>query len=175
MAMPMVHVVAHATDLGHSTVRAAELLSVLLGASVVSRLAWGFLSDRIGGLRTLMLGSMAQAAVLSFYIFTESLPGLYAVSAMFGLAYGGIVPAYTLIVRELFPLREVGERLGFVYLFATIGMASGGLLGGYIFDLTDSYQIAFAVGLAFNFFNLAMVAPLARRHSRALSPQPSLA
>jgi MFS family permease len=91
---------------------------------------------------------------------------------MFGLAYGGIVPAYTLIVRELFPLREVGERLGFVYLFATIGMASGGLLGGYIFDFTESYRIAFAVGLLFNFGNLMMVIPLTRRYVRSMSQQP---
>lgn len=175
MAMPMVHVIAHATDLGHPTARAAELLSALLGASVISRLAWGALSDRIGGLKTLMFGSLSQAAVLGFYIVTDSLPGLYTVSILFGLAYGGIVPAYTVIIRELFPLGQVGARLGFVYLFATIGMATGGVLGGYIFDLTESYRIAFAVGLAFNLGNLSMVIPLVRRYVRTLEPQPGLA
>jgi len=175
MAMPMGHVVAYATDLGHPSARAAELLSALLGASVLSRLIWGVLSNRLGGLKTLLYGSLCQAAVLSFYIFTESLPGLYAVSIMFGLAYGGIVPAYTLIVRELFPVRQLGRRLGFVYLFATIGMAVGSLLGGSIFDITGGYQIAFAVGLAFNFGNLLMVFPLTRRYIRSLAPQPSLA
>ncbi len=173
MAMPMVHIIAHTTDLGHPEVQAALVLSALLGASVISRLVWGVLSNKLGGLKTLLYGSMCQAFVLSLYLFTDSLPGLYAVSIMFGLAYGGIVPAYTLIVRDLFPLGQVGERLGFVYLFATIGMAVGGTLGGYIFDLTESYRIAFAVGLTFNVGNLLLVIPLSRRHTNMMSAQPS--
>jgi len=171
MAMPMVHIIAHATDLGYSSVHAAWVATALLGASVISRIVWGIASNWLGGLKTLLYGSLCQAAVLSCYLFTDNLPGLYAVSIMFGLAYGGIVPAYTLIVRELFPLGQVGERLGYVYLFGTIGMALGGTLGGYIFDLTESYRIAFAVGVLFNLGNLMMVFPLTRRHVRSMSPQ----
>ncbi len=167
MAMPMVHIIAHATDLGYSTTRAAELLSVLLGCAVLSRLVYGFLADRIGGLRTLLLGSLGQALMLTTFAAVESLAGLYVVAALFGLAFGGIVPAYALIVRELFPASEAGWRIATVFLFGTIGMATGGWLGGYIFDLVGSYRAAFLVGVAFNLMNLALVGTLVRREARA--------
>ncbi|HET6520962.1 MAG TPA: MFS transporter, partial [Geminicoccaceae bacterium] len=157
MAMPMVHVIAHATDLGYPTTRAAELLSVLLACAVLSRLIYGAAADRIGGLRTLLLGSAGQAVTLATFTGVESLPGLYAVSALFGLAFGGIVPAYALIVRELFPSAEAGWRIATVFFFGTIGMALGGWLGGLIFDLAGGYRLAFLVGVGFNLTNLALV------------------
>lgn len=166
MAMPMVHIVAHATDLGYTHARAAELLAALLGSAFISRLLWGLVSDRIGGLRTLMYGSLCQALILTLFVFTDSLPGLYLVSVLFGLGYGGIIPAYTVIVRELFPFAEIGWRIGVVYLFATVGMAAGGILGGMVFDLSGGYAIAFVIGILFNLGNLALVVPLARRDRR---------
>ncbi len=168
MAMPMVHVIAHATDLGHPRARAAEMLSLLLGCAMVSRLLFGLVADRIGGLWTLFIGSAGQAVMLASFTVVHSLVGLYAVSALFGLAFGGIVPSYALIVRELFPPEQAGWRIGAVILFGSIGMALGGWLGGQIFDLTGSYQNAFLVGVAFNLCNLTLVGTLLHRQGHAL-------
>ena len=168
MAMPMVHIIAYATDLGHSSARAAEMLAVLLAGAVVSRLVFGAVADRIGGLWTLLIGSTGQVLMLICFTFVDSLIGLYLVAALFGLVYGGIVPCYAIIVRELFPLSQVGSRIGIVFLFGTIGMALGGWLGGQIFDLTGSYHAAFLVGIAFNLGNLALVGALLLRQGPAL-------
>jgi MFS family permease len=130
---------------------------------VVSRLLFGALADRIGGLWTLLIGSAGQLLMLSSFTFVESLVGLYVIAALFGLVYGGIVPCYAIIVRELFPIRQVGSRIGIVFLFGTIGMALGGWLGGQIFDLTGSYHSAFLVGVVFNLGNLALVGALLLR------------
>jgi MFS family permease len=168
MAMPMVHIIAYATDLGHPSARAAEMLAALLAAAVISRLLCGALADRIGGLWTLLIGSAGQALMLVCFTFVDSLLGLYLVAALFGLVYGGIVPCYAIIVRELFPLAQVGSRIGIVFLFGTVGMALGGWLGGQIFDLTGSYRSAFLVGVAFNLGNLALVGALLLRQGRTL-------
>lgn len=167
MAMPMVHLVAHATDLGYSTLRAAQLLSVLLGAAVVSRLLWGLMADRIGGLRTLFAGSLCQVVCLAAFSVVDGLAGLYVVAALFGLGFGGIVPCYTLIIREYFPRSGTGRRVGIVLFFGTIGMALGGWLGAYIFDLGTAYSTAFLVGVAFNVGNLLIVGFLLKRRTRA--------
>jgi MFS family permease len=168
MAMPMVHLIAYATDLGHPSARAAEMLAVLLAGAVISRLAFGAVADRIGGLWTLLIGSCGQVLMLIGFTLVESMLGLYLVAALFGLAYGGIVPCYAIIVRELFPIGQVGWRIGIVFLFGTVGMALGGWLGGQIFDLTGSYHSAFQVGIAFNLGNLAVVGTLLLRQGRAL-------
>ncbi|MDP7428814.1 MAG: MFS transporter [Alphaproteobacteria bacterium] len=173
MAMPMVHVVAHASDLGHPTARAAEMLAVLLACGTASRIGFGALCDRIGSLRTLFISASLQAITLTLFTMAESLGALYLVAALFGLSFGGIVPTYTMIIRDLYPAGESGWRLGVIYLFGTIGMALGGWLGGLIFDLTASYQIAFTVGIAFNILNLAIVGTLLVRFNRqtpALQP-----
>jgi MFS family permease len=166
MAMPMVHLIAYATDLGISGARAAEMLAVLLAGAFVSRLAFGMIADRLGGLRTLLIGSSGQAAMLAAFAAVDSFWGLYLVAALFGLLHGGIVPSYALIVRELFPAGHAGRRIAMVILFGTIGMALGGWLGGQIFDLSGSYRPAFLVGLAFYFGNLMLVGMLLHRQSR---------
>ncbi|MGH6895345.1 MAG: MFS transporter [Geminicoccaceae bacterium] len=168
MAMPMVHLIAYATDLGHPSARAAEMLAVLLAGAVVSRLLFGALADRIGGLWTLLIGSAGQLLMLTSFTFVESLLGLYVIAALFGLVYGGIVPCYVIIMRELFPIRQVGSRIGIVFLFGTIGMALGAWLGGQIFDLTGSYHSAFLVGVVFNFGNLTLVGALLLRQGWSL-------
>jgi MFS family permease len=171
MVMPMVHLIAYATDLGHPSARAAEMLAALLAGAVVSRLLFGALADRIGGLWTLLIGSAGQLLMLSSFTMAQSLVGLYVVATLFGLVYGGIVPCYAIIVRELFPIRQVGSRIGIVFLFGTIGMALGAWLGGQIFDLTGSYHPAFLVGVAFNLGNLALVGALLLRQGwRVPSP-----
>ena len=166
MAMPMVHVPAHASDVGHSGKHAALMLTLLLGCGFLSRLVWGWVSDRIGGLPTLVTGSICQAAALTLFLFVDSLVGLYLISGFFGLAFAGIVPSYTVILRRHFPLAESGGRVGVIYLYGTIGMALGGWLGGAIFDLAGSYFTAFLVGIAFNLLNLVLVVPLFRRERR---------
>ncbi len=166
MAMPMVHLVAHASDLGHATARGAEMVSLLLACSMVSRLIWGWVSDHIGGLRTLLAGSVGQAVMLSMFIVTEGLTELYVVAALFGLAFGGVVPSYAMIVHEIFPPEQVGRRIGPVVLFGAVGMSLGGWVGGFVFDLYGDYQRAFAVGVAFNLGNLALVGLLFRQYRR---------
>jgi MFS family permease len=163
MSMPQVHIVAYCTDLGYAAARGAEMLSVMLGFGIVSRLASGWICDRIGGLRTLLLGSALQGVALVLFLPFDSLASLYAVSALFGLFQGGIVPSYAIIVREYFPPREAGVNVGIVLMCTLLGMALGGWLTGLIFDLTGSYRAAFVHGIAWNLANLAIAAFLLRR------------
>lgn len=157
MSMPMVHIVAHATDLGFSAARGAEMLSLLLASAFISRVGWGWLADRIGGLLTLFIGSALQLCGLALFTAIDSLHGLYIVAVFYGFGYGGIVPMYAIIARELFPESQAGFRIGLVFLFGTIGMALGGYLGGLIYDLTATYSLAFATGIGFNLINLLLV------------------
>ena len=166
MSMPMVHIVAYCSDLGFSAARGAEMLSILLFAAFISRLAYGWLADRIGGLRTLLLGSSLQLLGLACFMYVDTLEGLYAVSVFYGLGYGGIVPMYAIIIRQLFPDSQAGWRIGVIFLFGTMGMALGGYLGGLIFDLTATYRLAFLTGIGFNLMNLILVGFMVRRHGR---------
>ena len=166
MAMPMVHVAAHAQDKGHAFDDAALMLSLLLGVAFFARLTWGAISDRIGGLTTLCISSVLQALALVLFLFVDSLVGLYAISVFFGLAFAGIVPAYAVVLRRHFPVSEIGQRVGVVFLWGAVGMALGGWLGGAIFDLTGSYFEAFLVGIAANVVNLFLVIPLLRKERR---------
>jgi MFS family permease len=167
MAMPQVHIVAYCGDLGYGVARGAEMLSVMMGFGVVSRIGSGFLADRIGGIRTLLVGSVAQAFALLFYLFFDSLTSLYLISAMFGLFQGGIVPSYAIIVREAMPASEAATRVGLVIFASVFGMSFGGWVSGVIFDATGSYAAAFANGLAWNALNIAiMVGLLIRARSR---------
>ncbi len=156
MAMPQVHIVAYCGDLGYGVARGAEMLSLMLGFGIVSRLVSGWIADRIGGLRTLLLGSTLQCLALLFYIPFDGLASLYIVSAFFGLAQGGIVPSYALIVREYFPAREAGARVSLVLMTTIVGMAVGGWMSGEIYDLTGSYRMAFINGIAFNLINMSI-------------------
>jgi MFS family permease len=157
MAMPVVHLIAYCSDLGFSSSTGAKMLSLLLFCSAMSRLFFGLVSDRIGGLKTILFGSAAQAMALSLFTLVGTETSLYMVSGLFGLVFGGIVPAYALAVRELFPARDTGWRMGVVFLFGTGGMALGGFLGGWIYDVAGHYHIAFLVGVAFNVVNLVAI------------------
>ena len=175
MSMPLAHLVSHTSDLGHTTSRAAEMLSVALATTLVVRLLGGALMvDRYGGLVALMVFSGTQAAALALYAVVDGLLALYLVSALFGLGYGGINLCYPVIVQRYLPPAETGRRLGIVILFGALGMALGGWLAGYIFDLTGSYTPAFLIGAAFNIANLAIVWTLIRR-TRRTRPQPAMA
>ena len=163
MSMPQVHLVAYCSDLGYGPARGAEMLSLMLACGIVSRVSFGFICDRIGGLRTLLLGSTLQGVALLFYLPFDGLASLYVVSALFGLFQGGIVPSYAIIVREYFPPREAGARVGAVITATLFGMALGGWMSGAIFDLTGSYKAAFANGIAFNLANVSIALFLLRR------------
>jgi MFS family permease len=166
MSMPMVHIVAYCSDLGFSAARGAEMLSILLFSAFLSRLAYGWLSDRIGGLKTLLLGSSLQLLGLASFMYVDTLEGLYVVSIFYGLGYGGIVPMYAIIIRQLFPGSQAGWRTGVIFLFGTAGMALGGYLGGFIFDQTATYRLAFLTGICFNLGNLILVSFMVHRHGR---------
>ena len=163
MSMPQVHIVAYCGDLGYGVARGAEMLSLMMGFGAVSRIGSGLLADRIGGIRTLLIGSLAQGIALVFYLFFDSLTSLYLISAMFGLFQGGIVPSYAIIVRETMPSRVAATRVGIVIFATVIGMSFGGWVSGVIFDATGSYAAAFANGLAWNALNTGIVAALLLR------------
>ena len=160
MAMPQVHIVAYCGDLGYGVAQGAEMLSLMMAFGIVSRIGSGFLADRIGGLRTLLIGSVAQGFALLFYLFFDSLSSLYVISAMFGLFQGGIVPSYAIIVRESMPAREAATRVGIVILASVVGMSFGGWVSGVIFDATGSYAAAFMNGLAWNALNITIMVGL---------------
>ncbi|MGJ7608033.1 MFS transporter [Variovorax sp. LT1R20] len=156
MAMPQVHIVAYCGDLGYGPTQGAMMLSLMLGFGVVSRLVSGAICDRIGGLRTLLLGGVLQCIALLLFLPFDGLVSLYVISALFGLFQGGLVPAYAIIVREHFPPKEAGARVGTVLMFSLFGMALGGWMSGKVFDLTGSYHAAFLNGIGWNLLNLAI-------------------
>ena len=160
MAMPQVHIVAYCGDLGYGAARGAQMLSLMLGFGVVSRLVSGLICDRIGGLRTLLLGGALQCVALLMFLPFDGLVPLYVVSALFGLFQGGIVPSYAIIVREHFPPKEAGARVGTVLMFTLFGMALGGWMSGKVFDLTGSYHAAFLNGIGWNLLNVSIAATL---------------
>ena len=173
MSMPQVHIVAYCGDLGYGAARGAEMLSLMLAAGVVSRLVSGVVCDRIGGLRTLLLGSVLQGIALLLFLPFDGLASLYVISALFGLFQGGIVPSYAIIVREHFSPAEAGARVGSVLMFTMFGMALGGWMSGKVFDMTGSYHAAFVNGILWNLLNLSIVLVLMQRTRRREPPAPS--
>ncbi|MGN6460882.1 MAG: MFS transporter [Pseudolabrys sp.] len=170
MAMPQQHLIAFCSDVGLSLATGAAMLSVLLGCAFLSRQAWGLLSDRIGGLMTLLISSAAQAIAMSGFLVTQNEWGLFAVSAVFGLGFSAIIPAYSLTVRELFPASEAFWRIPTVLMCTGIGMAAGGLFAGYLYDYFGYYLPAFGAGVISNVLNFAIIAFLLWRYTRAQPP-----
>ncbi len=171
MSMPQVHIVAYCGDLGYGVARGAQMLSLMLGFGIISRIACGFIADRIGGLPTLLLSSVLQATALFLYMAFDGLTSLYIISALFGLFQGGLVPSYAIIVREYFPASEASTRFGVVVMATLFGMALGGWMSGEIFDLSGSYRAAFGNGLLWNLLNGGIVLLLLyRRGGRRVAP-----
>ena len=166
MSIPLVHLPAHGSDLGFTARAAAGLLSVTLFASLFSRILGGALADRIGGLRTLFIGSTIQCVMLTAIALTHDLWSLYAICVVYGLGYGGIIAMYAYIVREYFPLPGLARRMAVIYLFGTSGMAAGGWVGGRVFDAAGSYEAAFLTGVGFNLLNLVIIGGLIHRTRR---------
>ncbi|MCA0906355.1 MFS transporter [Ruegeria marisrubri] len=163
MSMPQVHIVSYCVGLGYGPAVGAEMLSLMLLGGVVSRIISGLLADRLGGVLTLLIGSLLQCIALFLFLPYDGMVSLYAISLLFGLAQGGIVPSYALIVREYMPPQEAGARVGFVMMMTILGMALGGWMSGWIYDLTGSYQLAFVNGILWNGLNIAIVLMLLRK------------
>ena len=168
MSMPQVHIIAYCGDLGFGPARGAQMLSLMLACGIASRLCFGWISDRIGGLRTLLLGSSLQALALLLFVRFDGLVSLYLISALFGLFQGGIVPSYAIIVREFFPAKEAGTRVSVVITATMFGMALGGWMSGVIFDWLGSYRAAFINGVAWNLLNVGIALWLWRRSTLPL-------
>jgi MFS family permease len=166
MAMPQGHLVAFCSDLGIPTVHGAAMLSLLLGCAFLGRQFWGAVADRIGGLRTVLAGSVCQVTAMTGFLLTQDEAGLFAVAAIFGLGFSGIIPAYVIAIRELFPAAEASWRIPTLLLFSGSGMAAGGWLAGAIYDYAGFYGAAFVTGMAFNLVNIAIVGALVLRRSR---------
>ena len=169
MAMPQVHIVAYCGDLGYGVARGSEMLSLMMAFGIVSRIGSGYLADKIGGIPTLLIGSVAQGFALLFYLFFDSLTSLYLISAMFGLFQGGIVPSYAIIVRESMPASEAATRVGLVILASVVGMSFGGWVSGVIFDATGSYAAAFLNGVGWNALNITIMTALLIRARQRLA------
>jgi MFS family permease len=166
MAMPQVHIVAYCADLGYGVARGAEMLSIMLALGIISRVASGFLADRIGGIAVLLIGSGMQGAALFLYLWFDGLTSLYVISAIFGLFQGGIVPMYAIIAREYLPAEEAGAKVGVVITSTIVGMAVGGVASGWIFDWFLSYRMAFLNGLLWNLVNMTIIGGLLWRLRR---------
>lgn len=166
MAMPQQHMVAFCGDLGISRSTGALMLSVLLGTAFLSRQIGGWASDHLGGLKTIFICSGAQALALTGFLFTQTEAGLFFVAGIFGLGFSPIVPAYALAVREMFDVREAYWRMPTVLFFTASGMAIGGWLAGYLYDLFGSYQVAFAAGVFANILNFMLIGFLVSRATR---------
>lgn len=167
MSMPQVHIVSFCVDLGYGPAVGGQMLSLMLLGGVVSRLISGLVADQLGGVRTLLIGSSLQCLALFLYLPFDGMVSLYVISAIFGLSQGGIVPSYALVVREYMPSAEAGRRVGFVMMMTILGMALGGWMTGWIYDVTGSYQMAFINGIVWNFLNIGiMVAILMRTRPR---------
>ncbi|QDG76971.1 MFS transporter [Labrenzia sp. PHM005] len=170
MSMPQVHIVAYCVDLGYGVAPGADMIAIMTAAGVVSRLVSGVLADKIGGVRTLLIGSVLQCAALFLFIPFNGLASLYLISLIFGLSQGGIVPSYAVIVREYLPAREAGQRVGLVIMATILGMALGGWLSGWIYDLTGSYNAAFLNGIAWNVLNMAIIVSILVKGRKRLQP-----
>ncbi len=167
MSMPQVHIVAYCIELGYEAARGAEMLSVMLAGGVVCRLSSGWLADKIGGVRTLLLGSVLQCVALFLYLPFDGLVSLYIVSLVFGLAQGGIVPSYAVIVREYLPVAYAGRAIGVIIMSTVMGMALGGWLSGAVYEVTGSYTAAFLNGIGWNLVNILVMVLILMRSGRA--------
>ena len=167
MSMPQVHIVAFCVDLGYGPIAGSEMLSLMLLGGILSRLVSGILADWLGGLNTLLIGSTLQCVVLFLYLPFDGLVPLYVISLLFGLAQGGIVPSYAIVIREYLPGASAGEKVGLVMMATILGMALGGWMSGWIYDLTGSYQFAFWNGILWNFMNIGIVLLLLIRSQRS--------
>jgi MFS family permease len=163
MAIPSSHLVAFCGDVGITPSHGAAMLSVMLACAFISRQFWGAFADRFGGLRTVMAGSAFQMLAIGAFMLTRQEIALFAIASAFGLGFSGIIPAYSVAIRDLYPSKEASWRIPTVLMTSMLGMAFGSWFGGVLFDRFLSYQPAFAAGVLFNLANLALILFLVSR------------
>jgi MFS family permease len=164
MSIPLAHMVAFCSDIGIGPRPGAAMLSLQLGAGFVAQQLWGWVADRLGGLRTILFASASMALAMTGFLLTQNEYGLFSVSAVFGLAFGGLIPGYILAIREIFPAAEASWRIPIVMFPGAVGMAAGGWMAGLIYDAWGFYAPAFMAGIVFNLVNLALLGVLVPRH-----------
>jgi MFS family permease len=169
MSIPLVHVISYATDLGIAKIAAAGVLSAIGLTGFAGRIGFGLLADGIGGRLTLLVASLAQTAGAAGFLLARGLPGLMGAALLFGVGYGGILPQYPIICREVYGPRGLGRIIGSVSLFGTVGMAAGGYLGGILFDLSGGYTVPLLVSVLFGTVNLTLAAGLALGQHRRVA------
>jgi MFS family permease len=163
MSMPLSHMIAFCSDIGIGPAHGAAMLSTQLAIGFVAQQMWGWLADRLGGLATVLCASASMAVAMLGFLVTQNEIGLFSVSAVFGMGFGGLIPGYILAVRELFPAAEASWRIPAVMFPGALGMAAGGSLAGAMYDHFGFYAPAFAAGIAFNLLNMAAIFPLVLR------------
>lgn len=166
MAIPSAHIVAFCSDIGITPTHGAAMLSVMLACAFLARQLWGALADRIGGLRTVMVGSMCQAVAIACFLPTQDEAGLFAISAAFGFGFAGIIPAYSIAIRDLYPNAQASWRIPLVLFTGMSGMACGSWLAGLLYDRFGFYAPAFGLGVVFNAVNLVLISFLVLRTTR---------
>jgi MFS family permease len=157
-AGPIIHTVSYAVTCGIPLIAAVTIYSVEGFAGLGGRIAFGLLGDRFGAKRVLVLGLLAQAFGALGFVFARDLSSFYAIAAIFGFIYAGSMPLYAAIARENFPLRMMGTVIGGIAMAGSLGMATGPLIGGLIYDSLGSYQWLYvsAWGLGLGAFFMAM-------------------
>jgi MFS family permease len=164
MSIPLAHIVAFCSDIGIGPTPGAAMLSLQLAAGVIAQQLWGGVADRLGGLRTILFASASMAVAMTGFLLTQNEIGLFSVSAVFGLAFGGLIPGYILAIREIFPAGEAAWRIPLVLFPGALGMAAGGWMAGLIYDSWGFYAPAFMAGIVFNLINLVLLGALVPRH-----------
>jgi MFS family permease len=164
MSIPLAHIVAFCSDIGIGPRPGAAMLSLQLAAGFIAQQLWGWVADRLGGLRTIFFASASMAIAMTGFLLTQNEIGLFSVSAVFGLAFGGLIPGYILAIREIYPPAEATWRIPLVLFPGALGMAAGGWMAGLIYDGWGFYAPAFVAGIGFNLANLVLVGALVPRH-----------
>jgi MFS family permease len=142
----LTHIVPHITDIGFSAGKAATILSLMGGISIPGRIIMGRISDSIGRKATVIICSLLMAAATVWLIWVNDLWMLYLFAAIFGFAQGGFVPSIAALVSDIFGLRNIGKTLGILDIGFGLGSAIGPAIGGFIFDISNSYSLAFLLG-----------------------------
>lgn len=172
MATPLMHVTPLALDKGFAADQAATVYAVVGLSAIIGRILYGKLADRIGGIRTYLVGSTLQTALVFWYTQIDTIEGLYFMSVAYGLGFAGVMTSIIIVIREHVPVHRQGVAMGVVGLLGWLGMGVGGYQAGYLYDLSGGYAWPFGAAVLAGVVNMALVAGLhvfvTRRDSAAV-------
>ncbi len=160
-SFPLAHIVAYASDRGISELSAASILGTVGVSASAGRLIWGATSDRIGGRKSVLCCIALQTFLMFLVAFANDLWSFYLFAVAFGLFYGGVLPLYAVVSRELFGMRRFGTVYGMHSFVTSTGMGVGGVMGGYIFDFSGDYFFSFMTSTALGLIATGFAAHLA--------------